>query len=49
MTATGGERLPNRDARGALEGSYLHTGPGRYEVPPSYFLIRGDLNARGSR
>ena len=25
-----------------------HTGPGRYEVPPSYFLIRGDLESRGS-
>ena len=28
-------------------GSYLHTGPGRYEVPPSYFLIRGDVESRG--
>ena len=23
-------------------GSFLHEGPGRYEVPPSWFLIRGD-------
>jgi hypothetical protein len=23
-------------------GPYLHSGPGRYEVPPSYFLIHGD-------
>jgi cytochrome c553 len=28
-------------------GSYLHQGPGRYEVPPSYFLIRGDVESRG--
>src|SRR6185437_2703555 len=31
----------------AIEGSYLHTGPGRYEVPPSYFKIRGDVNSQG--
>jgi uncharacterized protein DUF1553/uncharacterized protein DUF1549/cytochrome c len=31
------------------QGSYLHTGPGRYEAPPSYFLIRGDMNAKGSQ
>jgi hypothetical protein len=30
------------------DGSYLHTGPGRYEPPPSYFLLRGDPNAKGS-
>jgi len=30
------------------EGTFLHTGPGRYEVPPSYFLIRGDPNSKGS-
>jgi hypothetical protein len=35
--------------RAQLKGSYLHTGPGRYEVPPSYFLIRGDLNAQGGQ
>ena len=29
-------------------GSFLHTGPGRYEAPPSHFLIRGDPNAKGS-
>jgi hypothetical protein len=28
-------------------GSYVHTGPGRYQVPPSYFLIRGDVESRG--
>jgi hypothetical protein len=32
----------------ATAGSFLHTGPGRYQVPPSYFLIRGDANAKGS-
>jgi len=30
------------------EGTYLHTGPGRYQVPPSYFLVRGDPNSHGS-
>jgi hypothetical protein len=30
-----------------LEGSYVHTGPGRYQPPPSYFLIRGDVNSHG--
>jgi hypothetical protein len=30
-------------------GSFLHKGPGRYEVPPSYFLIRGDVESRGPR
>jgi mono/diheme cytochrome c family protein len=30
-------------------GPYLHTGPGRYEVPPSYFLIRGDPDSHGSQ
>jgi hypothetical protein len=32
----------------ATSGSFLHTGSGRYEAPPSYFLIRGDANAKGS-
>jgi hypothetical protein len=30
-------------------GPYVHDGPGRYETPPSYFLIRGDVEAHGSR
>jgi len=30
------------------QGSFLHQGPGRYEMPPSYFLIRGDPNSKGS-
>jgi hypothetical protein len=29
-------------------GSFLHAGPSRYQVPPSYFLLRGDPNAKGS-
>ncbi len=28
-------------------GSYLHKGARPYEVPPSYFLIRGDVESRG--
>jgi len=31
-----------------FEGTYLHAGPGRYQVPPSYFLVRGDPNSHGS-
>jgi hypothetical protein len=34
--------------RKELKSSFLHTGSGRYEVPPSYFLIRGDVNAKGA-
>ena len=30
------------------EGSFVHTGAGRYEPPPSYFLLRGDPNNKGS-
>jgi hypothetical protein len=30
-------------------GPYVHTGPARYEVPPSYFLIRGDPDSHGSQ
>jgi len=29
-------------------GEFLHSGPGRYQAPPSYFLLRGDPNTRGS-
>jgi Protein of unknown function (DUF1553) len=29
-------------------GPYVHTGPGRYDVPPSFFLIRGDVERHGS-
>ena len=31
------------------EGSFLHAGPGQYQVPPSYFLVRGDPNSHGSQ
>jgi mono/diheme cytochrome c family protein len=30
-------------------GPYLHQGPGRYQVPPSWFLIRGDVENHGSQ
>jgi len=30
------------------DGSFLHKGPGKYEAPPSYLLIRGDPNNKGS-
>src|SRR4051794_37247870 len=30
-------------------GPYLHQGPGRYQVPPSYFLVRGDVESHGSQ
>ena len=32
----------------AIEGSFFAQGPGRYQAPPSYFLIRGDVESRGS-
>jgi hypothetical protein len=32
----------------ATTGSFLHTGPGRYQAPPSYLLVRGDVNSKGS-
>ena len=37
-------RIPDPGA-----GPYLHQGPGRYQVPPSYFLIRGDVENHGSQ
>jgi hypothetical protein len=30
-------------------GPYLQRGPGQYEVPPSFFLIRGDVENHGSQ
>ncbi|HTM52057.1 MAG TPA: PSD1 and planctomycete cytochrome C domain-containing protein [Bryobacteraceae bacterium] len=45
----GDEPAPGKGVkREAVEGSYLHKGPGRYQAPPSYFLIRGDIESRGS-
>jgi hypothetical protein len=39
---------PKCRATDATSGTFLHTGPGRYQAPPSHFLIRGDPNAKGS-
>ena len=33
--------------REAIEGSFLHHGPGRYQAPPSYFLYHGDYQSHG--
>ena len=39
---------PKCRIREVTEGSFLHTGPGRYQAPPSYFLVRGDPQSRGA-
>ena len=45
----GDEPAPGKGvAKAGFAGSYLHTGPGRYQPPPSYFLIHGDINSHGS-
>jgi hypothetical protein len=45
----GDEPAPGKGIKGeAIEGSFLHAGPGPYNPPPSYFLIRGDVNSRGT-
>ena len=42
----GDEPAPGKGVkREATEGSFLYKGPGRYQAPPSYFLIRGDSKA----
>jgi hypothetical protein len=38
-------RLPPPDKP---NGTFLHEGPGRYEPPPTNFLIRGDPESKGS-
>jgi hypothetical protein len=38
-------RLPPPDRP---NGTFLHEGPGKYEPPPTNFLIRGDPESRGS-
>ena len=38
-------RLPPPDRP---NGTYLQEGPGKYEPPPTHFLIRGDPESRGS-
>jgi hypothetical protein len=44
----GDEPAPGKGVKqAALEGSFLHTGLGRYEAPPAYLLVRGDPNSRG--
>ncbi len=44
----GDEPAPGKGLKqAAVEGSFLHTGPGQYQTPPSYLLLRGDPNSRG--
>jgi hypothetical protein len=31
----------------AVEGTFLHQGPGKYQPPPAYFLFHGDFQTRG--
>lgn len=31
-----------------IKGSFLHTGSEKYVAPPAHFLIRGDVNSKGS-
>ncbi|MFN0166512.1 MAG: PSD1 and planctomycete cytochrome C domain-containing protein [Bryobacteraceae bacterium] len=46
----GDEPAPGKGMkREAIDGSFLHQGPGRYQPPDSFFLIRGDIHSRGSR
>src|SRR5262249_36065153 len=45
----GDEPAPGKGVRQeASSGTFLFEGPGRYRPPPSYFLIRGDIESRGS-
>jgi hypothetical protein len=45
----GDEPAPGKGVKQeATEGSFLFKGPGRYQAPPSYFLIRGDSESHGS-
>ena len=42
----GDEPAPGKGVQqAAVEGSFLYKGPGRYQPPPSYFLIRGDIES----
>ena len=46
----GDEPAPGKGVKQEVtEGSFLHRGEGRYQVPPSYLLIRGDVNSKGAR
>ena len=45
----GDEPAPGKGvAKLGIEGTYVHTGASRYQPPPSYFLIRGDVHSHGS-
>lgn len=45
----GDEPAPGKGIkREAIEGSYLHEGPGNYKAPPAHFLHGGDMHNRGS-
>jgi hypothetical protein len=45
----GDEPAPGKGVqREPTKGSFLFEGPGRYQAPPSYFLVRGDPESRGS-
>jgi hypothetical protein len=45
----GDEPAPGKGVKqDAIEGSFLFSGAGRYQPPPSYFLIRGDIDSKGS-
>ncbi len=45
----GDEPAPGKGVKQEVgSGSFLFEGPGRYQAPPSYFLIRGDIESRGS-
>ena len=46
----GDEPAPGKGVkRDAGEGTFLFAGAGRYQPPPSYFLIRGDIESHGSQ
>jgi hypothetical protein len=46
----GDEPAPGKGVKqDAGQGSFLFKGPGKYQPPPSYFLIRGDIDSHGSQ
>ncbi len=45
----GDEPAPGKGGkREAVEGTFLHSGPGAYQAPPAHFLHGGDMHSRGS-
>ena len=45
----GDEPAPGKGvSKSGIQGTYVHAGPGRYQPPPSYFLIHGDIHSHGS-